>query len=94
MWLHFFRAGLNTKPAGTVGTRKALRAGGCTLQVRQDRQPVYIPAQLASSNRRWYNSWFYLHNDDRGLPPYTGRVVESQPERWRYDIPLADQSKL
>ena len=73
---------------------KALRAGGCTLQVRQDRQPVYIPAQLASSNRCGYNSWFYLHNDDGGLPPYTERVMESQPERWRYGVPLADQPKL
>ena len=32
--LHLFWAGLTTKPAGM---RKALRAGGCTLQVRQDR---------------------------------------------------------
>ena len=49
-----------------------MRAGGCTLQVRQDWQLLYIPAQLMSSNRRWYNSWFYLHNDDGGFPPYTG----------------------
>ena len=77
MWLHLFRAGLTTKPVGTTGTRKALRASGCTLQVRQDWQPLYIPAQLASSNHRWYNSWFYLRNDDGGLPPYTERVVES-----------------
>ena len=72
LWLHFFRAGLNTKPVGTTGTRKALRAGGCTLQVRQDRQPFYIPVQLASSNRRWYNSWFYLCNDDGEFPPIPG----------------------
>ena len=37
LWLHLFRAGLTTKPAGTTGTWKALRAGSCTLQVRQDR---------------------------------------------------------
>ena len=73
-----------------MGTQKALRAGGCTLQVHQDRQPSYISAQLASSNRRWYNNWFYLRNDDGGLPPYIGRVVESQPERWRYGVPLVD----
>ena len=47
-----------------MGMRIALRAGGYTLQVRQDRQPFYIPAQLVSSNHRWYNSWFYLRNDD------------------------------
>ena len=37
LWLHLFRAGHTTKPAGTSGTRKAVRAGGCTLQVCQDR---------------------------------------------------------
>ena len=52
LWLHLFWAGLTTKPAGMTGTRKALRAGGCTLQVRQDRHPFYILAQLALSNRR------------------------------------------
>ena len=51
-------------------------------------------AQLALSNRCWYNSWFYLRNNDGGLPPYTGRIVESQPERWRYGIQLVDQPKL
>jgi len=74
--------------------RKAMRASGCTLQVRQDRQVLYIPAQLASSNRGWYNSWFYLRNDDGGFPPYTGRIMESQPEMWRYGITRDDQPKL
>ena len=31
LWLHLFRAGHTTKPAGTAGTRKLVRAGGCTL---------------------------------------------------------------
>ena len=34
LWLHLFRAGHTTKPMGTSGMRKAVRAGGCTLQVR------------------------------------------------------------
>jgi len=71
-----------------------MRAGSCTLQVCQDRQDLYIPAQLASSHRRWYTSWFYLRNDDGGLPPYTGRIMESQPEQWRYDVPRDDQPRL
>ena len=77
-----------------MGMTKALRASGCTLQVCQDRQLLYILTQLTSSNHRWYTSWFYLHNDDGGLPPYTGRVMESQPEKWRYGVPLVDQPKL
>ena len=71
-----------------------MRADSCTLQVHQDRQLLYIPAQLTSSNRRWYNSWFYLCNDDGGLPPYTRWVVESQPEKWRYGVLVVDQPKL
>ena len=71
-----------------------MRAGGCTLQVRQDRLHLYIPTQLASSNRRWYTSWFYLRNDDGGLPPYTGWIVGSCPERWKYGVPKDDQPKL
>ena len=47
-----------------------------------------------SSNRRWYNSWFYLRNDDSGLPPYTGRIVEDCLEKWRYGVPREDQPKL
>ena len=87
LWLHLFRARHTTKPIGTAGTRKTTRAGGCTLQVRQSRQHLYILAQLASSNRRWYTSWFYLHNDDGGLPPYIGWIVEDCPEKWRYGVP-------
>ena len=94
LWLHLFRVGHTTKPMGTSGTRKATRAGGCTLQVRQDRLHLYIPAQLASSNRRWYTSWFYLRNDDGGLPPYTRRIVGSCPERWKYGVPKDDQPRL
>jgi len=62
--------------------------------VRQDRQHLYIPTQLASSNRRWYTSWFYLRNDDGGLPPYTRRIVESYLEKWRYGVLKEDQPKL
>ena len=37
LWLHLFRAVFTTKSARAKGARKALRAGSCTLQVRQDR---------------------------------------------------------
>ena len=94
LWLHLFRVTHTTRPTGMTGTRKATRTGGCTLQVRQDRLNLYILAQLTSSNRCWYSSWFYLRNDDGGLPPYTGRVVEVQPEHWRYGVPSEEQHRL
>ena len=62
--------------------------------MRQDRQHLYIPTQLASSNRRWYTSWFYLRNDDGWLPPYTGRIVEDCPKKWRYGVLREEQPKL
>ena len=62
--------------------------------MRQDRQHLYILAQLASSNRRWYTNWFYLRNDDGGLPPYTGRIMEDCPEKWRYGVPREEQPRL
>ncbi|XP_066333290.1 uncharacterized protein [Miscanthus floridulus] len=39
-------------------------------------------------------AWFYLRSNDGGLPPYTGRVVESQPEKWWFGVPKEDQPKL
>ena len=71
-----------------------MRAGGYTLQVRQSQQHLYIPAQLVSSNHRWYTSWFYLRNDDGGLLPYTGRIMEDCPEKWRYGVLREEQPKL
>ena len=62
--------------------------------MRQGRQHLYIPAQLASTNRRWYTSWFSLCNDDSGLPPYTERIMEDCPEKWGYGVPREDQPKL
>ena len=47
-----------------------------------------------STNRRWYTSWFYLRNDDGGLPPYTGRIMESCLEKWKYGVLKEDQPKL
>jgi hypothetical protein len=45
----------------------AVRAGGCTLQLRQARAQQYIPVILVSSNKGWQRRWFYLQNDDGRL---------------------------
>lgn len=76
------------------GVRQAVRASGCTFQLRQDRAQLYIPVKLVSSNSGWHRGWFYLCNDDGALPPYTGRVLTSKPERRRYGMLTADQDRL
>jgi hypothetical protein len=53
----------------------AVRAGGCTLQLRSGRAQQYIPASLVSSNKGWQNQWFYLRNDNGMLLPFSQRVV-------------------
>jgi hypothetical protein len=52
-----------------------VRAGGCTLQLRQGRVKQYIPAILVSSNKGWQRRWFYLRNDDGRHPSFSQRVV-------------------
>jgi hypothetical protein len=71
-----------------------VRAGGCTLQVRQERLSLYIPAQLTSSNRGWQEGWFYLRNDDGRLSSYTSRVVMERTPKWRWGVPSAEQPRL
>ncbi|XP_066375360.1 basal body protein 10-like [Miscanthus floridulus] len=55
--------------------------------------PHYYGVELHNFNP---NSiiWFYLRNDDGGLPPYTGRVVEVQPKHWWYGVPSKEQHRL
>jgi hypothetical protein len=74
--------------------KKAVRAGGCTLQLRQERSNLYIPAKLSKLNKGWQEWWFYLRNDDVGLPPFTGKVVTDRPEFWRWGVQSADQPRL
>jgi hypothetical protein len=37
---------------------------------------------MTTNNQDWDKGWFYLRNDDVVLPPYTGKVLTSQPFNW------------
>jgi hypothetical protein len=67
MWTHLFSAELFALTTGEKRVHMAVRAGGCTLQLRQGRAQQYIPAILVSSNKGWQRRWFYLRNDDGRL---------------------------
>jgi hypothetical protein len=71
-----------------------VRAGGCILQLRQARAQQYIPAILASSNKGWQRRWFYLRNDDGGLPSFSQRVVTAAGGNWHYGAPHERQKNL
>jgi hypothetical protein len=71
LWTHLFSAEFFATSTDVKKVRMAVRAGGCTLQLRSGRAQQYIPASLVSSNKGWQNRWFYLRNDDGMLPPFS-----------------------
>jgi hypothetical protein len=83
-WLHLFRVEPFSLPTEMRRVCHAVRAGGCTLQLRSDRAQLYIPATLTSSNKGWQSQWFYLHNDDGRLPTFMHHVILGAEKRWRW----------
>jgi hypothetical protein len=69
LWVHLFRAELHTVTTPEPKTRRAVRAGGVTISLRETRRELYIPCTMTSNNADWERGWFYLHNDEPGLPP-------------------------
>jgi hypothetical protein len=69
LWVHLFRAELHTLATTETRTRHAVRAGGMSLAVRTQRKDDYIPCTMTSNNANWERGWFYLRNDEPGLPP-------------------------
>jgi hypothetical protein len=94
LWTHLFFAELFASPTGERKVRAAVRAGGCTLLLRQSRASLYIPAILASSNKGWQRRWFYLQNDGELLPPFSQRVVTAAADAWRHGTPHERQKNL
>jgi hypothetical protein len=94
LWTHLFFAELFASSTRERKVRAAVRAGGCTLLLRQSRALQYIPAVLSSSNKGWQRWWFYLRNDGESLPPFSQRVVTAAPDAWRHGTPHERQKKL
>jgi hypothetical protein len=94
LWTHLFFAELFASPTGERKVRAAVRAGGCTLLLRQSRASQYIPVILASSNKGWQRRWFNLRNDGELLPPFSQRVVTAATNAWRHGTPHERQKNL
>jgi hypothetical protein len=69
LWVHLFRAELFTLPTTETRTRRAVRARGMSLAVRSQRKDDYIPSMMTTNNADLERGWFYLRNDEPGLPP-------------------------
>jgi hypothetical protein len=69
LWVHLFRAELHTLTTPEPKVHRAVRAGGLTIALRETRREFYIPCMMTSNNAEWERGWFYLRNDEPGLPP-------------------------
>jgi hypothetical protein len=95
LWVHLFRAELHTATTPEPKTRRAVRAGGVTIVVRETRRELYIPCTMTSNNAEWEREWFYLRNDEPGLPPWTGKVVKEKADSWWHGLlPSPRQDRL
>jgi hypothetical protein len=53
LWVHLFRAELHTLTTPEPKTRRAVRAGGVTIALREMRMELYIPCTMTSNNVEW-----------------------------------------
>jgi hypothetical protein len=59
------------------------------------RRELYIPFTMTSNNAEWERGWFYLRNDEPGLPPYTGKVLKEKADSWWHGVsPSSRQDRL
>jgi hypothetical protein len=94
LWTHLFSVELFALTTGEKKVRMAVRAGGCTLQLRQGCAQQYITAILVSLNKGWQCRWFYLRNDDGRLPSFSQRVVTAAGSNWRWGATREKREKL
>jgi hypothetical protein len=59
-----------------------VRVGGVSISLREMCTELYIPCMMTSNNAKWEPGWFYLRNDEPGLPPYTGKVLKEKADSW------------
>jgi hypothetical protein len=95
LWVHLFRAELHTVTTLEPKTLRAVCAGGVTISLQETRRELYIPCTMTSNNADWERGWFYLRNDEPGLPPWTGKVVRQKADSWWHGLsPSSRQDRL
>jgi hypothetical protein len=68
LWIYLFRAELYTMTTPVAWVRRAVHADCLSFSLRDSRKEFYIPCGMTSNNAEWERGWFYLHNDEPGLP--------------------------
>jgi hypothetical protein len=73
LWVHLFRAELHTLATAETRVRRAVRAGGLSISLRDSRKESCTPCTMTTNNAEWERGWFYLRNDRPDLPPTPAR---------------------
>jgi hypothetical protein len=95
LWVYLFRAELHTATTPEPKTRRAMRACGVTIAVRERRGEAYIPCTMTSNNAEWERGWFCLRDDEPGLLPWTGKIVKEKADSWWHGLsPPSRQVRL
>jgi hypothetical protein len=95
LWVHLFCTELHTLVTPEPRVRRAVRAGGVTIFLWETHRELFIPCTMTSNNTEWERGWFYLRNDEPGLPPYTGKVVKEKADSWWHGVsPSSCQDRL
>jgi hypothetical protein len=68
LWVHLFRAELRMLSTPEPRVRRAVRAGGMSISLRESCRELNIPCMMTSNNEEWERRWFYLCNDEPGPP--------------------------
>jgi hypothetical protein len=85
LWVHLFRAELHMLSTLEPRVRRAVRAGGMSILLRESCRELYIPCTMTSNNAEWERGWFYLRNDEPDLPLHRqgsegeGRLLLARP---------------
>jgi hypothetical protein len=73
LWVHLFCMWLHTLSTPEPRVRRAVRTGRMSISLQESRRELYIPCTMTSNNTEWERGWFYLRNDEPGLPPTPAR---------------------
>jgi hypothetical protein len=79
LWVYLLRAELHTLSTPKPQVRHVVRTGGVSILSRESRREFYIPCTMTSNNTEWERGWFYLRNDEPGLPPIPARFYGRRP---------------
>jgi hypothetical protein len=95
LWVHLFRAELHKLTTLEPKVHRAVHASGVLISLRETRRELYIPCTMTSNNAKWERGWFYLRNEEPGLPPYTGKVLKEKADSWWHGVsPSSRQDRL